>query len=165
MAGLRDFLMTNQPILINGINNMKKLPLIVLITSCILSAQATARDDIAAYSIDSVLSSEVAKQKLGTEMQFYFGDQQYSEPKMSFGEFKTNKKTNAFNKTDEEACQWVFLSAMIALKKRAVKEGGNAVVDIKSNYKNKLTSSNDTFQCGAGTFVAGVALTGKVVKL
>lgn len=144
---------------------MKKLPLIVLMTSCIFSTPTLARDDIAAYSIDSVLSTEVAKQKLGTDIQFYFGEQQYSEPKTSFGEFKTNKKTNAFNKTDEEACQWVFLSAMIALKKRAVKEGGNAVVDIKSNYKNKLTSSTETFQCGAGTFVAGVALTGKVVKL
>ncbi|POB08294.1 excinuclease, partial [Vibrio vulnificus] len=77
----------------------------------------------------------------------------------------TNKKTNAFNKTDEEACNWVFLSAMIVLKERAIKEGGNAVVDIKSNYKNNLTSSVDTFQCGAGTMVAGVALTGKVVKL
>ncbi len=54
---------------------------------------------------------------------------------------------------------------MIALKDRAVKEGGNAVVDIKSNYKNNLTTSTETFQCGAGAFVAGVALTGKVVKL
>ncbi|EIU7865318.1 excinuclease, partial [Vibrio vulnificus] len=55
--------------------------------------------------------------------------------------------------------------AMIVLKERAIKEGGNAVVDIKSNYKNNLTSSVDTFQCGAGAMVAGVALTGKVVKL
>jgi uncharacterized protein YbjQ (UPF0145 family) len=54
---------------------------------------------------------------------------------------------------------------MIALKKRAIKEGGNAVVDIKSNYKNNLTSSSETFQCGAGAVMAGVALTGKVVTL
>ncbi|MDE1308731.1 hypothetical protein L9W77_17725 [Vibrio aestuarianus] len=78
---------------------------------------------------------------------------------------KPVKKTNAFNKTDEEACNWVFLSAMIALKDRAIKEGGNAVVNIKSNYKNNLTSSNDTFQCGAGAVMAGVALSGEVVKL
>ncbi|MGK0409717.1 MAG: hypothetical protein ACJASB_001875 [Shewanella psychromarinicola] len=54
---------------------------------------------------------------------------------------------------------------MITLKERAIKEGGNAVIGIKSNYKNNLTSSNDSFQCGAGTLVAGVARTGKVVKL
>ncbi|MBF4217373.1 excinuclease, partial [Vibrio anguillarum] len=54
---------------------------------------------------------------------------------------------------------------MIALKDRAIKEGGNAVVNIKSNYKNNLTSSNDTFQCGAGAVMAGVALSGEVVKL
>ncbi len=82
-----------------------------------------------------------------------------------FGGFKTNKKTNAFAKSDEDACNWVFLSAMISLKERAIKEGGNAVVDIKSNYKNNLTSSSETFQCGAGAVMAGVALTGKVVTL
>lgn len=124
-----------------------------------------ARDDVGNYSITDALSTEHAKNKLGTDVAFYFGDQAYSEPVKNMGEFNTNKKTNAFNKTDLEACNWVFLSAMITLKERAVKEGGNAVVDIKSNYKKNLTSSNDTFQCGAGTFVAGVALTGKVVKL
>lgn len=72
---------------------------------------------------------------------------------------------NAFNKTDEKACNWAFLSAMIALKDRAVREGGNAVINIKSNYKNNLTSSEKTFQCGAGALMAGVALTGEVVTL
>jgi uncharacterized protein YbjQ (UPF0145 family) len=54
---------------------------------------------------------------------------------------------------------------MLALKDRAVKEGGNAVINIKSNYKNNLTSNKETFQCGAGAVIAGVALTGEVVKL
>ncbi len=54
---------------------------------------------------------------------------------------------------------------MISLKERAELEGGNAVVDIQSNYQNNLTTSNDTFQCGAGAIVAGVALTGRVVTL
>ncbi|WP_264874402.1 excinuclease [Vibrio agarivorans] len=129
------------------------------------SASAFARDDIKDYSIPDVLASANAKSTLGSNIEFYFGDQTHPKITNDLGEFKTNKKTNAVNKSDFEACSWVFLSAMKTLKDRAVKEGGNAIVEIKSNYKNNLTSSETTFQCGAGTFVAGVALTGRVVKL
>ncbi|HCH4005147.1 excinuclease [Vibrio parahaemolyticus] len=144
---------------------MKNIVILTLSSLMFFSSNTLARDDIGSYPIENALSSEAAKNKLGTAVKFYFGEQKFPKVVEEFGEFKTNKKTNAFNKTDEEACNWVFLSAMIALKERAIKEGGNAVVDIKSNYKNNLTSSSDTFQCGAGTMIAGVALTGKVVKL
>ncbi|HDY8021256.1 TPA: excinuclease [Vibrio vulnificus] len=144
---------------------MKNIAILTLSSLMLFSSYTFARDDIGSYSIENALSSEAAKNKLGTDVKFYFGEQKFPKVVAELGEFKTNKKTNAFNKTDEEACNWVFLSAMIVLKERAIKEGGNAVVDIKSNYKNNLTSSVDTFQCGAGTMVAGVALTGKVVKL
>ncbi|AZG72785.1 excinuclease [Shewanella livingstonensis] len=144
---------------------MKHILAAIILVIFLIPATSYARDDIASYSVADAMDSEQAKNKLGSDIVFYFGDQAHSEPQQQFGEFKSNKKTNAFNKTDLEACQWVFLSAMISLKERAIKEGGNAVVAIKSNYKNNLSSSNDTFQCGAGTFVAGVALTGNVVKL
>ncbi|QYJ87662.1 excinuclease [Shewanella mesophila] len=144
---------------------MKKIILLALSSLTLFSSFAFARDDIGAYSITEVLSSETAKAKLGSDVQFYFGEQTYTEPLQKMGDLRTNKKTNAFNKSDKEACEWVFLSALIALKKSAVKQGGNAIVNIKSNYKNHLTSSEETFQCGAGTMIAGVALTGEVVKL
>jgi hypothetical protein len=147
-------------------NNSTKNKIIALsLALAIAPSVSYARDDVGSYSVADALSTEHAKNKLGSNVAFYFGDQAYSEPVKIIGEFSANKKTNAFNKSDIEACHWVFLSAMIALKERAIKEGGNAVVEIKSNYKNNLTSSNDTFQCGAGNIVAGVALTGKVVTL
>ncbi|MFT4572987.1 MAG: hypothetical protein ACI85E_000181 [Marinomonas primoryensis] len=144
---------------------MKKVAILALSSLVLCSPYSFARDSIRAYSISNIMSSEVAKSKLGTDVSFYFGDQSYGKALKDFGGFKTNKKTHAFGKSDEDACNWVFLSAMIALKERAIKEGGNAVVDIKSNYKNNLTSSSETFQCGAGAVMAGVALTGKVVTL
>jgi uncharacterized protein YbjQ (UPF0145 family) len=144
---------------------MKKAAILAFSALVFCSSHSFARDSIRAYSISSIMSSEVAKSKLGTDVSFYFGDQSYGKALKDFGGFKTNKKTNAFAKSDEDACNWVFLSAMISLKERAIKEGGNAVVDIKSNYKNNLTSSSETFQCGAGAVMAGVALTGKVVTL
>tara|TARA_R110001599_G_scaffold26935_23_gene95115 strand:- start:2136 stop:2588 length:453 start_codon:yes stop_codon:yes gene_type:complete len=144
---------------------MKKAAILAFSALVFCSSHSFARDSIRAYSISSIMSSEVAKSKLGTDVSFYFGDQSYGKAIKDFGGFKTNKKTNAFAKSDEDACNWVFLSAMISLKERAIKEGGNAVVDIKSNYKNNLTSSSETFQCGAGAVMAGIALTGKVVTL
>jgi len=130
-----------------------------------ISFDVLARDDIGNYSLEETMVLEPVKNKLGNDVQFFFGDQAYGKANKVMGEFSTNKKTNAFNKTDKEACQWVFLSAMLALKARALKEGGNAVVGIKSNYKGNELSSNEHFQCGAGAIMAGVALKGTVVEL
>ncbi|KTG21872.1 excinuclease ABC subunit A [Pseudoalteromonas sp. XI10] len=105
-----------------------------------------------------------AKQAL-LDIPLYFADQSHSSIKTNYGEVITNKKTNAFNKTDREACEWLMLSALKALQERAVREGMNAVVNIQSYYKKREFVSQTEYQCGAGTFVAGVALKGTLVKL
>ena len=124
-----------------------------------------ARDDHGMYSISEALNTEDAKQKLDKDIRFYFGDQSHPKIIKAFGEFMSNKKTNAFNKTDERACQWNFLSAMISFQERAQRMGGNAVVNIRSYYKKNTISSQTEFECGSGTFVSGVTFLGDVVKL
>lgn len=124
-----------------------------------------ARNDIQEFDIKEALSQEQAKEKLGNDVRFYFGTQTHGKVMKNFGEVGTNKKTNAFLKTDQEACTWAFLSAMVQLRDRTKKEGGNAVINIKSNYKNVESVSNTSFQCGAGNIIAGVALKGTVVTL
>ncbi len=138
---------------------------VLFVVTLLLCATSYARDDVQSYPIQEALNSKVATQKLGDEVKFYFGDQKYGDVSKRFGEFKTNKKTNAFNKSDEEACRWVFISALIALKNRAIREGADAVVNIRSNYKNNLRSSTSEYRCGSGAIMAGVALTGDLVKL
>lgn len=138
-----------------------------IMTGCLillLSSSGLARDDIGDYSVSNVLQTEQAKKKLG-KIKFYFGKQKHAKVKKRYGVYSTNQKTSAFGKSDQVACEHVFLSAMIQLKKRAEKMGGNAVINIKSNYRNNLTSSNSSFKCGAGSVVAGVALQGEVVRL
>ncbi|MFT7053431.1 MAG: hypothetical protein ACJAU1_000987 [Psychromonas sp.] len=124
-----------------------------------------ARDDVKDYSVEESMSIAKVSSAIGEGVRFYFGNQAYGKVLQSFGEFQSNKKTNAFGKSDKEACQWAFASAMKSLKQRAEKEGGNAVVNIKSNYKDNLTSSNTSFKCGAGAVMAGVTLVGDVVKI
>lgn len=129
-------------------------------------SSAEARDDILSFSIQNALASDQAKAILGTNVQFYFGDQQpNAKIKRTIGEYRTNRKTNSVGKSDLTACEWVFISTLKALRDSAKEAGGNAIVNIQSNYKNNLTSSNDTFQCGAGGLMAGVALQGDVVVL
>jgi uncharacterized protein YbjQ (UPF0145 family) len=144
---------------------MKKIFMIIAVGSLFLSMVAAARDTVLPYPVADALNSEQAKAKLGTSVKFYFGDQAYGTVEKKLSEYRTNRKTNAFNKSDKEACEWVFLSAMLALRDRALQEGADAVVNIRSNYRNNLTSSNDTYQCGSGALVAGVALVGDLVKL
>lgn len=148
---------------------MKTLPKLFLPVAVIgmvyWAPPGLARDDVQAFPLDAAMNSADAKAKLGTDIRFAFGNTSLGPVAKNHGEFRTNKKTNAFGKSDERACNWAFLSAMISLRDRARTEGGNAVVNIRSNYKNNTTSSETTFQCGAGNVVAGVALIGDVVTL
>ena len=77
----------------------------------------------------------------------------------------SNRKTNAFGKSDEKACNWAFLSAMAALQTRAQQMGANAVIKIVSYYNKKVMSSAAEFECHAGAIIAGVALKGDFVKI
>jgi uncharacterized protein YbjQ (UPF0145 family) len=150
----------------NTEKNMKGY-ITVFITAIIVlgTVNVEARDDHGMWSISEALNTEDAKQKLNKDIRFYFGDQSHPRIIKNFGEFMSNKKTNAFNKTDERACQWNFLSAMISFQERAQRMGGNAVVNIRSYYKKNTISSQTEFECGSGAFVSGVTFLGDVVKL
>jgi hypothetical protein len=139
--------------------------LLAMLMTLALTAPATAREDIGDYPVKDALESDAAKGKVKESIRLFFGKQTHPEVAKSMGEFKTNKKTNAFNKSDSSACEWVFLAAVVALQERAMEEGGDAVINIKSNYKNNEFASEEMFQCGVGNVVAGVALKGEVVQL
>lgn len=132
----------------------------MLSSSCVL-----ARDDTNDYSVEEAMAIPKISSAIGDGVSFYFGAQTHPKVLTKFGEFRSNKKTNAFGKSDKAACQWAFASAMKSLKQRAEREGGNAVINIKSNYRDNLTTSDTTFKCGAGGVMAGVALVGDVVKI
>ncbi|HMB59901.1 MAG TPA: hypothetical protein VKN35_08310 [Xanthomonadales bacterium] len=140
------------------------LVLFVIQFALLASPSAMARDTLHQISISNVLENpEYAARLEGVS--FYFGDQAHPEVTQDHGEFRTNKKTNAFGKTDQFACEWAMLSALIQLHERAQSLGANAVINIRSNYKDNETSSETTFTCGAGALMAGVALIGTIVNI
>ena len=125
-----------------------------------------ARDDRLKFPVDAALAKgQSTKEKLDPSIKLYFGSQRTPTVAKKIGEWMSNKKTNAANKSDQEACEVAFISAVVSLQDRARKEGGNAVVNITSVYKNEPFKSPKEYMCGAGTFMAGVALRGTVVTL
>jgi hypothetical protein len=129
-----------------------------------VSAVAGARDDVQTFPLADVFGNAEYAQRL-EGVKFFFGDQAHPAIDKSFGEFMSNKKTNAVGKSDKKACEWAFLSALLSFHQRALSEGGNAVVNITGYYKKQPFSSQTEFQCGAGATMAGVTLKGTVVKL
>mgnify|MGYP001818418047 CR=1 FL=1 len=129
-----------------------------------LAPESWARNTLHEFSIADVIEKPENASRL-SGVSFYFGEQKHPAVEKDLGEFRTNKKTNAFNKTDVEACEWVMMSALLQLHQRALSMGANAVINIKSNYKNVEKSSDSQYTCGAGMTMAGVALKGTVVKL
>ncbi|TDV39007.1 hypothetical protein C7405_101124 [Paraburkholderia caballeronis] len=142
---------------------MKKLWILTALCAAFATSHAYARDSVNVYPVDEALRSEPGK--VTDDIGLYFAGQTHPAVQKSLGQFATNKKTNAFGKSDLEACQHVFISAVMELQERARKEGGNAVINIQSNYKKDLRASATEFTCGAGAVIAGVALVGDVVTL
>ncbi|SDU24095.1 hypothetical protein [Halopseudomonas salegens] len=126
---------------------------------------AQARDTQHLLPVEEAMNTSDARAKLDPNIRFFFADTPHPRVVRDHGNFVTNKKTNAFGKSDEEACKWVMLSALISLQDRVKTEGGNAVINIESYYKSNPMVSRTEYECQAGAIMAGVALRGDVVTL
>jgi uncharacterized protein YbjQ (UPF0145 family) len=136
-----------------------------LLIVLVLTWQAEARNTKLLLPIAAALAANDAEEKLDVSIKFYFGNQETPKILSKLGSDVSNRKTNAFGKSDEKACNWAFLSAMIALEKRAQQLGANAVVNIVSYYDRNVMSSATEFECHAGAIIAGVVLKGDFVKI
>lgn len=121
---------------------------------------AHARDTKHLLPISVALETKDADDKLSGDIKFFFGDQKTPAVLKRLGNDMSNKKTNAFGKSDEKACNWAFLSALVAFDKKAKSLGANAVINIVSYYNRNTMSSATEFECHAGNVVAGVVLKG-----
>jgi hypothetical protein len=125
----------------------------------------SARDDRLHMPIKAALERSEAKQKLDPEIRLYFGKASHPATKGDMGDYRVDKKTRAIGRSDIDACQWAFLSALIDLQARARTLGANAVVGIESFFKEQTLTSDTEYLCGAGGVMAGTGLSGKLVKL
>ena len=144
---------------------MRRFSLIVTATLLVFSSSAFARDTRVEQPLADLLSSQEARDVgIDGSVRFYLAGQTVAVQER-LGEDVSNRKTNAANKSDEEACRWVALSTLRALQDGAKTRGANAVVDIVSFYKSNEFRSATNYECYAGAILAGVALKGTYAKV
>ena len=137
---------------------------IVCLAVLAVASTASARDTFHDLDVGAAVDSDVGEARL-LEVRFFMAGQPHPSVAKDLGEFTSNRRTNAFNKSDERACSIAFLSAVIALQERARKLGGDAVIDIKSITRHQNLESATKYRCVSGNVVANVVLTGRVVNL
>ncbi len=142
---------------------MNKLILIVA-AACALAGQAQARDTRLLLPVDDAIKQGRSEGIIGDDIVFRFGKGNRGGHAKTIGSDVANRKTNALNKSDVEACNWVFLSSLKALQEGARGVNAKAVVEIVSFYKKREFSSVTEFECHVGTLMAGVALKGSYAK-
>ena len=143
----------------------KAMAITSLVVSLATVSPLHARDTRHLLPIAAAMETKDAQDKLDGSVKFFFGDQAAAQVLTKLGSDVANRKTNAFGKSDEKACNWAFLSALVALEKRAQQLGANAVINVVSYYNKKVMSSTTEFECHAGAVIAGVVLKGDFVKI
>ncbi|MDX3934601.1 MULTISPECIES: excinuclease ATPase subunit [Stenotrophomonas] len=144
---------------------MRRFALIAATALLAVASTAQARDTRVEQSLHELVNSAEARNVgIDGSVKFYLAGEKVSVVER-LGEDVTNKKTNAANKSDAEACRWVALSALRALQDGAKSRGANAVVDIVSYYKKNEFKSTTNYECYAGAILAGVALKGTYAKV
>ena len=138
---------------------MKKLVAVSLL-ALVAAAPAFTRNNAVTVTLDSVLDMPEAKAKFDGSVKFYLAGAPTPKVIKKFGEDTSNAKTNAFNKTPEEACRWNALSALTKLQEHAKRDGANAVIDIVSYRDHVDFKSATEIQCSDGAFMGGIALKG-----
>lgn len=145
---------------------MKKMISIAAVLAVSLTSfSASAADAMLKFPIAGAMAANDAQARLGDSVKFYFAGQPTPEVLTKITSDKTSQRTNGFGKSAEKACNYVFLSAMLALQKRAQEVGANAVVNIVSNFKDIEMASATEFECADGAIMAGVALKADFVKI
>lgn len=143
------------------------LSVTILVFFCLgaMTMPVLAKDNWHQLSAEDAKNSALGKDKLRPEIKLYMKGQAHPKVIKTLGEYKANKRTNGFGKSAQQACDRAFVSALMALQDRAVREGGNAVIDIYTITKDKTYESAEKYSCIKGGFVTNVALMGTVANV
>ncbi len=145
---------------------MKKIIVFGVILAVILCGSFTNAADVKKkFSIQESMELSTVRDVLSGEVAMYWGDQPYPKIEKKYGTFKTSKRTNGFMKENEDSCTRALASALAVLQERAVKEGGNAVIEIKSNLHNNEELSATEYSCLVGKMMVNVALKGTIATI
>jgi hypothetical protein len=138
---------------------------LIAVVMALLPVAAHAKDEQRLFDIAFVMGSPEARERFDETIRFYWSGQAAPTPLQTFKIHTSERKTFSPTRTEREACDQSFVEALAALRDAARAAGANAVVEIKSLYKNREFRSSTEYECRLGYFAAGVTLEGTLVKL
>jgi uncharacterized protein YbjQ (UPF0145 family) len=145
---------------------MKKwFPGTAVVFLSLLAGPIYARDVKYILPIAAAMEMSDPEEKPEGTVKFFFGTDSAPTVVQRLRTDVADRRTGTYHKSDEKACNDAFLSALVALEKRAQAVGANAVVNIVSYYKKVEMSSATQFECHVGSIRAIVMLRGDSVKI
>ena len=150
----------------------KTLRSALVATALLASGAASAADQLMNMPIDAALKSPTAANRIdpGIQMSWGFNRLDGAQNPVLFKTVKrvrrpVSRVQDTPAPTDAELCQTVFVEALQELQQRASSTGNNALMEIRSNWKDDETSSDKTYVCAKGAAYIGVALKATLVKV
>lgn len=137
---------------------------IVTLSLMVLVCVAFARSDFLQMELPKVTGGEQGKQKL-SGVQYFMKGTNHPEVEINMGEVHSTKKTRNVGRGDYESCEVAALSALIAIEKKAKSMGADAVIDIESYTRDKISADTTKIECNVGSTVAHMAIRGTMVRL
>ena len=131
----------------------------------LLPSAAHAKDEQRLFDIATVLASPEGRDRFDDTIRFFWSGQAAPTPVQNFKIQTSERKTFLPTRTEQEACDQSFIEALAAVRDAARAAGANAVVELKSLYKNREFRSTTQYECRLGYFAASVTLEGTLVKL
>lgn len=136
-----------------------------LLALLLCAPAAHARDEQRLYEIAAALGTPEGKDRFDDTIQFFWAEQDTPAAEQSFSIHTAERKTFLPTRTEQDACDKSFIEALASLRDAARTIGANAVVGIKSLYKNREFRSATQYECRLSYFAASVTLEGRLVKL
>jgi hypothetical protein len=103
--------------------------------------------------------------KLDPAIRLYWAGESHPAPQQDFGVFLSEKRSSSMHRTDEEACRWSLLSALLLLQSFAREHGANAVVGIHSLEGEQPLPNGRDFACENSGYSNYVRLRARIVTL
>jgi|SRR5258706_11659398 len=122
-----------------------------------------ARAAVIVMDFQQALNSDDVKSALGHDVAFYLSGMTTPTIQKTFQVVGGRSTTIRGSGTPQKNCLRVLLKVLQTLHDQARRQGGNAVVNIVSDYKNKEVANSSTIECYTGdTVMAHVTLKGFV---
>ena len=129
-----------------------------------LAASASARETVYDLSIQEAVESDLGREKL-YDVPFYFHGQEHPPVERRITKERTDRSSHGVIRDDRSGCRVAFLSAIRFLQNRAVEQGADAIIEIRSVTMDRELESSTEYRCIAGTTIVRVGLQGVLVKL